>query len=339
LTSKLNARLKGRHLLSCQEWTDEEIEQVFELAKRLKKDYLDGKVHNILKQRTFFMIFYATSTRTRNSFEAALTQLGGHAHYLETKTMRIGDHGAPEAIKDTVRVLERYGDGIGVRAYTTDYGDGEKIIREYAKWSRIPVINMESDMYHPCQALADMMTIKECFSRPQGKKYVQAWAYSPHARRIPAVPQSNVLMMTRYGMDVVYVSPSEFRLDKTISEQAKKNAEASGGSYAETTDLKEAMRGAHVVYMRNHTTLEHGQHGSKLEQELMDKYSDWICNDALVDLTEKKSIYMHCLPVDRDHEVSSSVLDGPRSVVFDEAENRLHVQKSILALTIPPRTK
>jgi len=321
-------------LISCQEWTFEELETVFDLASDLKRRFKTGEPHELLRNKTFFMVFYATSTRTRNSFEAALTQLGGHAHFLETKTLRLGDRGAPEAIKDTVKVLERYGHGIGVRVYTETYGEGEQIVREYAKWAKIPVISMESDVEHPCQALADMLTVRERFPRFEGKKYVQAWAYSPSALRVPAVPQSNIAMMTRYGMDVVYTRPPEFTLDPKIVEMAKENAKASGGSFRETDDLHEAFEGAHVVYMRNHTTLNYGEIGRQAEQSIIDRYSQWRCSESLMDLTDKKSMFMHCLPADRDFEVASDVFDGSRSVVYDQAENRLHVQKAVLALVM-----
>lgn len=135
--------LAGKDLISCEGWSLDELETVFDLARDLKRRLKIGEAHEFLRNKTFFMVFYATSTRTRNSFEAALTQLGGHAHFLETKTLRMGDKGAPEMIKDTVKVLERYGHGIGVRVYTQNYGEGESIIREYAKWANIPVISME----------------------------------------------------------------------------------------------------------------------------------------------------------------------------------------------------
>lgn len=326
--------MKGRDLLDCQDWSYEELELAFELARDLKRRFKVGEAHELLKNKTFFMIFYATSTRTRNSFEAALTQLGGHAHYLETKTMRLGDPGAPEEVKDTVKVLERYGHGIGVRAYTPKYGEAEQLIREYAKKAEIPVISMESDMYHPCQALADMLTIREKFPNWRGRKYVQAWAYSPSARRVPAVPQSNLSLMTRYGMDVVYARPKEFTLDPKITQQAKKNADEADGSFRETENLKDAFDGADVVYMRNHTTLNYGSIGPEAEQAIIDKYKTWACNDELMDLTRKNSIFMHCLPADRGHEVTNEVMDGPHSVIYDEAENRLHVQKAVLALVM-----
>jgi N-acetylornithine carbamoyltransferase len=246
----------------------------------------------------------------------------------------MGDRGAPEEIKDTAKVLERYGHGIGVRVYTSTYGEGDQIVRQYAKWADIPVISMESDVEHPCQALADMLTIKEKFPKFQGKKYVQAWAYSPSALRVPAVPQSNIMMMTRYGMDVVYARPPEFTLDPKIVQRARENARENGGAFTETDNLQDALEDAHVVYMRNHTTLNFGEIGAKNEQSLMDKYKNWTYDESLLDLTDKKSIFMHCLPADRGHEVTNEVFDGPHSVVYDEAENRLHVQKAVLALTM-----
>lgn len=334
MAAALSGSMKGRDLIDCQDWSYDELELTFELARDLKRRFKIGELHELLKNKTFFMVFYATSTRTRNSFEAALTQLGGHAHYLETKTMRIGDPGAPEEVKDTVKVLERYGHGIGVRAYTPKYGEAERLIREYAKWAEIPVISMESDLYHPCQALADMLTIREKFPNWRGKKYVQAWAYSPNARRVPAVPQSNICLMARYGMDVVYVRPKEFTLDPKITEQARKNAEEAGSTFAETENLKEALDGADVVYMRNHTTLNYGDIGAEAEQAIINKYSNWTCNSELIDLTNKGSILMHCLPADRGHEVTNEVFDGPHSVIYDEAENRLHTQKAVLALVM-----
>lgn len=328
------SQFRGRDFISCHEWTLEELEFVFEHSKSLKRQFKSGATTDLLKNKTLFMLFYATSTRTRNSFEAAMTQLGGHAHFLETKAMRMGDPGAPEAIKDTAKVLDRYGHCIAIRVYTPKYGEGEQIIREYAKWSDIPVVSMESDMWHPCQELADMLTVREKFPKWEKKKYVQAWGYSPNALRVAAVPQSNVAMMTRYGMDVVYVRPPEFTLDPNITAMAKKNAEQSGGSFTETTNLKEAFEGAHVIYMRNHCTLNRAEIGDKAEQQLMDKYKNWTCTQELMDLTAKNSIFMHCLPADRGHEVTNEVMDGPHCAIFDEAENRLHVQKAVLSLVM-----
>jgi len=141
-------------------------------------------------------------------------------------------------------------------------------------------------------------------------------------------------MMTRYGMDVVYVRPTEFTLDPKVIEHAKVNAEKSGGTFTETDDLEEAFDGAHVVYMRSHCTLKRGEIGDEMELKIINKYKDWTCTEELMDLTDRNSIFMHCLPADRGHEVTNEVIDGPRSMVFDEAENRLHVQKAVLSLVM-----
>ncbi|MHA1216236.1 MAG: ornithine carbamoyltransferase [Candidatus Thorarchaeota archaeon] len=324
----------GRDLLSLQEWSVEDIERVLELAADLKQKFRIGVATDYLKNKTFFMLFYASSTRTRNSFEAALTQLGGHAHYLNPKTMRAGDPGAPEAIADTAKVLSRYGHGIGIRIYFPQYGEGEKVIREYAKHASIPVVSMESDVYHPCQALADLMTIREKFKETKHLKYVQAWGYSPDALRVCAVPNSNILLMPRFGMDVTYVRPPEFTLHPDIIQQATVKAETHGGSFAETDNLEEAIEDADIIYMRQHCTLDYGKHGPEKEQQIVDKYSDWTLTSDLLRLAKKSAVVMHCLPVDRDHEIASDVLDGPQSIVYDEAENRLHVQKAVLSLVM-----
>ncbi|MGY5861729.1 MAG: ornithine carbamoyltransferase [Candidatus Thorarchaeota archaeon] len=326
--------LKNRDLLSCQEWSNEEIECVLELAADLKQKFRVEVVTEYLKNKTFFMLFYASSTRTRNSFEAALTQLGGHAHYLNPTTMRAGDKGAPEAIADTAKVLSRYGHGIGIRMYYPEYGEGETVIREYAKHATIPVVSMESDVYHPCQSLADLMCIREKHCETKGLKYVQAWGYSPDALRVSAVPNSNVLLMPRFGMDVTFVRPPEFALHSNIEQQARKNAETYGGSFEVTDSLEESLEGADVIYMRQHCTMDYGKHGPEAEQKIIDKYSDWTLTEDHVKTAAKNVTVMHCLPVDRDHEIASAVLDGPKAVVYDEAENRLHVQKAVLSLVM-----
>jgi N-acetylornithine carbamoyltransferase len=135
-------------------------------------------------------------------------------------------------------------------------------------------------------------------------------------------------------MDVVYVRPPEFTLDPKVIERAKQNAKENGGSFKEITDLKEAFEGAHVIYMRSHTTLNYGEIGAKAEQAIIDKYKDWTCNESMMDLTDRKSVFMHCLPADRGHEVTNEIFDGSHSVVYDEAENRLHVQKAVLSLVM-----
>jgi len=178
------------------------------------------------------------------------------------------------------------------------------------------------------------LTIKEKFRKCEGKKYVQAWGYSPNALRVAAVPQSNVLMTTRYEMDVVYVRPPEFTLDPSIIEEARMNAEISGGTFNETDNLEEAFDGADIIYMRNHSTLKRADIGDNAEIQIHNKYKEWTCTEELMDNANRNSIFMHCLPAHREYEVTNAVMDGPHSVIFDEAENRLHVQKAVLSLVI-----
>ena len=335
--------LYGKDLITTQEWTIEELDFTLEFAKELKRRFYARDLPELLKNKTFFMFFYNTSTRTRASFEAAMTFLGGHAQFVDVSTTRIGEG---EAIKDTAKMYERYGHGLGVRilesAVDYVYGRGNAVIREYAKHAKIPVINMADDMYHPCQGLADIMTVQEKFPKYEKKKYVIMWAYSNKIRSWCSV-QEEALIMTRYGLDVVIANPPEFDLDSNIYEICRKNAEESGGSFEISNDYKEALEGAHIVFPRSwasHQCVMMGinKFGKENELALHEKYRDWMLTQELVDLMDKNSIIMHVLPVFRGEEATDEVMDGPHSVIYDQAENRLHAQMAILALVMGGRT-
>jgi len=335
--------LYGKDLITTQEWTIEELDFTLEFAKELKRRFYARDLPELLKNKTFFMLFYNTSTRTRASFEAAMTFLGGHAQFVDVSTTRIGEG---EAIKDTAKMYERYGHGLGVRilesAVDYVYGRGNAVIREYAKHAKIPVINMADDMYHPCQGLADIMTVQEKFPKYEKKKYVIMWAYSNKIRSWCSV-QEEALIMTRYGLDVVIANPPEFDLDSNIYEICRKNAEESGGSFEISNDYKEALEGAHIVFPRSwasHQCVMMGinKFGKENELALHEKYRDWMLTQELVDLMDKNSIIMHVLPVFRGEEATDEVMDGPHSVIYDQAENRLHAQMAILALVMGGRT-
>jgi N-acetylornithine carbamoyltransferase len=322
---------RGKHFITDQEWDVEELETVFEVAKYLKTKFALGEEHRLLQDKTLFMIWFDKSTRTRNSFEAAMTQLGGHAHDLPSERLQIS-HG--ESAQDTAEVLSRYGHGIAIRHCL--YGEGNRYIREVAKHSKIPVINMQCDVYHPCQVMADLFTLKEKMRKIEGKKFVVSWAYAPSYMKPMSVPQSLILLMPRFGFDVTLAHPPEFKLMPEIVEQAKKNAEDAGVHFEITNNMKEAFEGADVVYPKSWGCLQVTQN-SEESMKIAKKYTDWICNEDLMALTNKHSYYMHCLPADRGYEVTDAVIDGPHSIVNDEAENRLHVQKAILALTMGGR--
>lgn len=331
--------VKGKDLISSQDWSLEEIGAVMDLARQLKVMRYAGSVPELFKNRTFFMIFYNTSTRTRASFEAAATMLGGHAQFIDFATTR-GAEG--ESVKDMARMYERFGHALGVRilesAVDYVYGRGNAVVREYAEHARIPVVNMADDMFHPSQAIADLYTISERFNwRPEGKRYVIMWAYSDRIRSWGSV-QDEMLLATRYGMDVVLCYPPGFDLDERLVRVAEQNARDSGGSLEVSHDPREALRGAHVVFPRSwasHACVLEGlnRFGRERELELHRRHQDWRLTRELADLMDRHGIVTHVLPVFRGQEADDEVMDGPRSVIYDQAENLLYVRAAILALT------
>lgn len=326
--------LKGKHLLNTQDWSVQEIEQLLKVAFRFKEEREIGIFHDdVLRAKTFFMLFFEESTRTRNAFEAGIHQLGGHAHFLTPKATQI-DHGETE--KDTIKVLERYGEGIGIRK---TFGTGHAYMREMAEWSKLPVINMQCEDYHPTQVLADLMTIKDRFQNSlKGKKIVVSWTSAPNYIRPLSMPQSLIQLMPRFGMNVTLAHPPEFSLKPEVMAQAKKNAELAGTEFEVVGSMEEACKGADVVYAKGWGPIMHTEDEAE-GVALIDKYRengnmDWVVDKRKMDIANPESIYMHCMPYDRDIEVTSEVVDGPHSVVFDEAGNRLHIMKAIMASTM-----
>jgi len=328
----MHSLLRGKHFITDQEWTREELETVFETAEEFKRDFTLGRPHPLLLYKTLFMIFFDNSTRTRNSFEAGITQLGGHAHDLTPDKLQIS-HG--ENAKDTASVLSRYGHAMAVRHCA--YGEGNKYIRELAKYSRIPILNMQCDIYHPCQVLADLMTIRERFGKnTRGLKLTVAWTSAPNYVRPMSVPQSLIMLMPRFGIDVTLASPPEFALMPETVATARANAEEAGVKFRIMDDMDAAFEGADIVIPKSWGPLSFTQ-DKKEGIDLIKKYPSWKCDSRMMSLAAKQAIYMHPLPADRAYEVTDEVIDGPQSVVYDEAENRLHVQKALMALTMGGR--
>lgn len=325
----MQTNLKGKHFITTQDWSVDELETIFELARELKLARATRRPTPLLPASTLYMIFFDSSTRTRNSFETGMTQLGGHAIFLSPDKMQIS-HG--ENAKDTASVLSRFGDGIAIRHCA--WREGNAYLREVARWSRVPVLNMQCDVYHPCQVLADLMTIREKLgANTRGLKLGMAWTSAPNYVRPISVPHSVILLMPRFGIDVTLAYPPEFRLLPEIEEQARANAAASGAKFEIVHEFEAAFRDADVVIPKSWGPLLH----TSLKAEglaLIEKYPTWRCDQAHMALGSKHVIYMHPLPADRGREVTDEVIDGPRSVVFDEAENRLHVQKALMALTM-----
>ncbi len=341
--------LYGRDLLTTQEWSKAELEAVLELAANMKFDRFSDEYTSILKHKTFLMFFYNPSVRTRQSFESAATELGGHAQFLEPKAMRLKTaKTAGETVEDAARVMSRYGAGLGIRILEDKigaYGEGDELLREYARWADIPVISMAHDKYHPCQGLADAMGWAEWFGQGpgqgvdtsllHGKKLLVTWGHGALARSWCSV-QEALLIGSRFGMDVTLAYPQGFDLDSEVISWTRQNCVENGRHFAITHDVRQGYDGAHVVYSRHWMSPQAYQDGEFLKEQEIEKgleHPQWVCDAEKMKLTDN-ALFTHPMPVDRGHEVTDEVASGPRSCIYDVAENRLHVQKAIMALTM-----
>ncbi|MCF8267985.1 MAG: hypothetical protein K9I69_07850 [Ignavibacteriales bacterium] len=336
----MDKKFKGKHFLTCEDWTKKELDQVFDKSFELKDQFLKEEAHLDLLHKTLFMIFFEQSTRTRNSMEAGMTQLGGHAHDLTADKMQLS-HG--ESAKDTAIILSRMGHGIASR--NCFYGIGKDYLAEMAKYSRRPVMSLQDDVYHPFQGLADLMTVFEHFGKnTKGLKVTISWAYADTHSKPLSVPQTQILLFPRYGIDVTVANPKEFPLSADIIEKAKKNAAVGGGSIKFTNDMDEAFEGAHIVIPKNwggfgaYSVPDYLANENECKKEMksnLEKYHSWICDERRIKLADKNVKLMHALPADRGHEVTDEILDNENiSIVFDEAENRLHTAKAIMSMTM-----
>jgi ornithine carbamoyltransferase len=288
-----------------------------------------GEPHAYLRDKVLAMLFFFSSTRTRGSFEAGIAQLGGHGAFIESRTTQIS-HGDTE--KEMGEIFGRYFDGIAIRHVT--WGTGNRYLNLVASASRVPVLNMQCDLYHPFQCLADLMTIMEKKGRDlRRKKMVVSWAYAASYLKPISVPQSLILQMPRFGMDIVLAHPPEFKLMPEIMEQAQEQARKYNTGFEVVDDMEEAFKDADVIYAKSWgplLTTNDPDEGKAIQ----DKYTSWITDERKMALAKEDAIYMHPLPADRNIEVTDGVMDGPNSVVYDEAENRLHAQKAVMALTM-----
>ena len=320
--------LRGRDLITLQEWTKDELDAVLDLAFDLKRKRAAGEPHAYLRDKVLAMLFFFSSTRTRASFEAGMAQLGGHAQFIESRTTQIA-HG--DTAKEIGEILGRYNDAIAVRH--VDWGVGNGYLRDVAAASRVPVLNMQCDVYHPHQALADLMTIVERFGDPRGRTITVSWAYAASYQKPISVPQSLIQLMPRFGMNVRLVHPPEFTLMPEILEQARANARQARVGFEEMDDFDAGIKGSDVVYAKSWGALL----TTTDEQEgkaIIDRYPDWITDERRMAMAGDDAIYMHPLPADRGVEVADAVIDGGRSAVYDQAENRLHGQKAVMVLTM-----
>jgi ornithine carbamoyltransferase len=306
--------LKGRHFLRVNDWAPDELLFVLELADRLKARQREHIDHRHLEGRTLGMIFQKPSTRTRVSFEAGMFHLGGTALYLAAGDLQLG---RGETIKDTARVLSRYLDGIMIRTFA------QADVDDLADHADIPVINGLTDDFHPCQALADVMTIRERLGEFDGVRV----AYLGDGNN---VCHSLMVACAKLGMDFVAATPEGYEPDETVVGWAREAAEASGGSVELAHDPRAASQGADVLYTDVWTSMGQEEERDRRVRDL----EAYRIDDGLVALASERAIVLHCLPAHYGEEITEEVLYSPRSAVWDQAENRLHSQKALLASVI-----
>jgi ornithine carbamoyltransferase len=303
-------RLKGRSFTRVADWSREELLEVLDLADELKRLRRAGEEHHLLPGRTLGMIFQKPSTRTRVSFEVGIYQLGGTGLYLSAGDLQLG---RGETIKDTAVVLSRYLDAIMIRTFA------QSDVEELAENATIPVINGLTDSSHPCQALADVMTIRERFGRLEGLKVV----YLGDGNNVCA---SLMVASAKLGMDFVAATPPGYRPDDAVVKVAR----AAGGSVELVDDPAGAVEGADVLYTDVWTSMGQEDERNKRLQDL----AGFGIDSELVARAGPDAIVLHCLPAHYGEEITEDVLYGPQSAVWDEAENRLHAQKALMALVI-----
>jgi ornithine carbamoyltransferase len=302
--------MKHRSLVCDYDFNKEEIIKIFETAKRVKAEVKSGKLVPYLAGKTMGMIFEKSSTRTRVSFEVGMLQLGGSALFLSSKDIQLG---RGETIQDTARVLSRYLDIIMARTFE------HSKVEDLAKYGDIPVINGLTDLLHPCQALTDYYTAYEKGKKLEGMKFTYVGDGNNMAHSL-------LLTGAILGCHVCVASPTSMTVNSDIVKKAQQLAATSGGSVLVTTDAKEACKDADVVYTDVWASM--GQEAEFKEKEKV--LRPYQVNKELFSLAKKDAFFMHCLPAHRGEEVTVDIIDGPNSVIFDEAENRLHVQKAIV---------
>ncbi len=310
----IKANLKGRHFLKLADFTKAELQYFIDFALQLKQEQKAGKTHHLLAGKTLAMIFEKASTRTRVSFETGMYQLGGHALFLSKDELQMG---RGETIADTAKVLSRYVDGMMIRTF------GHHIVEELAEHSSVPIINGLTDDFHPCQVLADLMTIYEKKGSFAGIKI----AYVGDGNNMA---HSLLIGCAIMGIDCYVATPKNYEVNQSIFALAKDKAKAENVKIEQTHDPIEAVKEADIIYTDVWTSMGFENETS----ERLQAFKDFQVNEKLAKHAKDDYLFFHCLPAHRGEEVAAEIIDGPHSVVFDEAENRLHVQKAILATLI-----
>lgn len=329
--------IRGRDFLKLADFETADIDEILNLAFEMKREQRQWS----LKGKTIIMLFFNSSLRTRTSFEIGAAHLGVQpvvlnvgqdAWNLEWEEGTIMSGTSPEHIKDAARVLSRYGDLLAVRSFPrmNNYEQDrlDPILSSFSKYAAAPLINLESATEHPCQGLADLMTLREVFNHStKGKKVVLSWA--PHVKPLPlAVPHSFLLAAAMGGCDITVAHPLKFELENSVMKQAQDVAKKTGGSIKVVHDQAEAFKGAEVVYAKSWLSLEHY---GRVEEEMAYRATlpNWTINEEKMSLTSRAK-FMHCLPIRRNVVATDGVLDHDDCVVYQQAENRLHAQKALM---------
>jgi ornithine carbamoyltransferase len=328
LSLRKRANFRGRDFITLADYDREDLLFLLDTAEELKREQARGQQHYLLQGKSLGMLFGKPSTRTRISFETGMTQLGGHAQFYTADDLQLAHK---ESWVDTARAMDRYLDGISIRMYNIKpYGESRRILNTMAEAARIPIINMLDDGEHPCQVLADVLTMREKLQTFENKKIVMSWAYSPRGKS-PGVPHGWLLAASILGYDLTLAYPEGFELDPEYMKQAQSFAEESGSKIEVVNDLKEATRDANVLCAKSwESFVQTPDQVKERENEL----KEWIVTDELLALGDRYIKYMHPLPADRNLEVTDAVMEGKHSIVYDQLENRLHAQKAVLALTL-----
>jgi len=306
---------KGRDFLTLMDYTKEEINFILNTAADFKNKLAKREPHEQLRGRTLAMLFEKPSTRTRTSFQAATAHLGAQSFYMTPKQTQLS---RGEPIKDTARVIDRYCDGLVMRTF-----EQEKV-EEYAKYMESPVVNALTDLTHPCQGLADLLTIKEKKGALEGKKIT-------YAGDVWNVCHSLIIASSIMGMNIHVARPKGYNPNEKVMRFAEEKAEKSGAEIVVTADLHSAVRDADVVYANTW----HSMGGPEKEKEKRVRdFAPYQINVSVLSEAKKDAIFMHCLPGYRGEEMTDEVIEGPQSAVWDQAENRMHTEKAVLALIV-----
>ena len=309
--------MRHKDFIEIHDYTADEVRQIFELARDIKAK--PQRFDDALEGQTLAMIFEKSSTRTRVSFEVGMFQLGGHALFLSARDIQLG---RGEPITDTARVLSRYVDGIMARTFA------HKTVTDLAEWATVPVINGLTDLSHPCQAMTDYFTAWEKFGDLKGRKL--AWIGDGNN-----MAHSLMFGASKLGMDIAVATPASYAPDAGVIAAAKADAESAGTKLILTNSIDEAVANADIIETDVWASMGQEEEAEKRRRD----FDGWIVDRRVMSQAKPDAIFMHCLPAHRGEEVAAEVIDSPQSVIFDEAENRLHVQKAIMVALMKDRKK